>query len=728
MSLLKERKPKKPHYIPRPPGKPFKYKCFQCPFTCNEKSHLFNHMKYGLCKNSITLVTEQDRVIKSPKSNSLEPKQTNQLEPLVKSSPSSSTTSRPLILDSKPQHAATKDEVKENLNLQNHGTSKPAPQPERLAMQKEIALSTTTEDVMNKLPVLESVVRPSAFVPIGEHRQIKGTENKEVPELLSTSHLNSKNVPYYTKSAFHSPVHSWKTGPSFASPDFPKISSAKGFGSIPCCMPPMIPEYPPHFYTEQGLTSICSTYQFPGSPHECENTLLPVYATPDQRHFLTHPAQTSGTLLSKPMSSLPMDRYRLMQQLHPNPPLPYALYRAPEHLYPAYNLKPPYITAGVNKDQNSHLIEDTTLLYPCSSSPSRIYPLALHKKHNECGREVSLLQTKNNMKDSQNETENAKMSPRAGTAATGSPGRPSPTNFTQTSQGSDALFGLNKCSPSNDQSEETLTAFRPVKKSTDTNDSYNLQAQREGESSSSTDVTSKSMYHQHPNHPIISQGALFNAMDDNGLAPLNLSKKSDSITHEFIAKRCKNAFLSKGQSFMDIQDMPLNLSVRDSCNTIGLKTSVHSPTHDSVTSTSEKLEPENLSTQVYDIDRHKNSEEDKNVCATQSAEMQDLQDLRIMDHCDEQKQTAAVALCQLAEYSPGKIRMGNEDDDSQDNGSNQAEATHSSSKNEENLCNHKAHGQKRTQKESAKSQPASKKTKVVNSGRVFTLRKRARVS
>uniref|UniRef100_A0A3B5KXE4 Zinc finger protein 750-like zinc finger domain-containing protein n=1 Tax=Xiphophorus couchianus TaxID=32473 RepID=A0A3B5KXE4_9TELE len=41
----KERKPKKPHYIPRPWGKPYNYKCFQCPFTCMEKSHLYNHMK-----------------------------------------------------------------------------------------------------------------------------------------------------------------------------------------------------------------------------------------------------------------------------------------------------------------------------------------------------------------------------------------------------------------------------------------------------------------------------------------------------------------------------------------------------------------------------------------------------------------------------------------------------------------------------------------------------------
>ncbi|TRY90293.1 hypothetical protein DNTS_012373 [Danionella cerebrum] len=59
METLHGRKPKKPHYIPRPPGKPFKYQCFQCPFTCNIKSHLFNHMKYNLCKNSISLVSQR---------------------------------------------------------------------------------------------------------------------------------------------------------------------------------------------------------------------------------------------------------------------------------------------------------------------------------------------------------------------------------------------------------------------------------------------------------------------------------------------------------------------------------------------------------------------------------------------------------------------------------------------------------------------------------------------
>ncbi|XP_043944844.1 proline-rich protein 35 [Protopterus annectens] len=56
----KERKPKKPHYIPRPWGKPYNYKCFQCPFTCMEKSHLYNHMKYSLCKNSLSLLIESE--------------------------------------------------------------------------------------------------------------------------------------------------------------------------------------------------------------------------------------------------------------------------------------------------------------------------------------------------------------------------------------------------------------------------------------------------------------------------------------------------------------------------------------------------------------------------------------------------------------------------------------------------------------------------------------------
>ncbi|CAG04344.1 unnamed protein product, partial [Tetraodon nigroviridis] len=73
VSKHKERKPKKPHYIPRPWGKPYNYKCFQCPFTCMEKSHLYNHMKYSLCKNSLSLLIESDWPYK--KGNLVHPEQ-----------------------------------------------------------------------------------------------------------------------------------------------------------------------------------------------------------------------------------------------------------------------------------------------------------------------------------------------------------------------------------------------------------------------------------------------------------------------------------------------------------------------------------------------------------------------------------------------------------------------------------------------------------------------------
>jgi len=78
-SKHKERKPKKPHYIPRPWGKPYNYKCFQCPFTCMEKSHLYNHMKYSLCKNSLSLLIESDWPYK--KGHALHPEQLRPFQP-----------------------------------------------------------------------------------------------------------------------------------------------------------------------------------------------------------------------------------------------------------------------------------------------------------------------------------------------------------------------------------------------------------------------------------------------------------------------------------------------------------------------------------------------------------------------------------------------------------------------------------------------------------------------
>lgn len=95
----KERKPKKPHYIPRPWGKPYNYKCFQCPFTCMEKSHLYNHMKYSLCKNSLSLLIESDWPYK--KGSPLHP---DQLRP-QQGNPRSPAKSQP----AEPPHSGSGD-------------------------------------------------------------------------------------------------------------------------------------------------------------------------------------------------------------------------------------------------------------------------------------------------------------------------------------------------------------------------------------------------------------------------------------------------------------------------------------------------------------------------------------------------------------------------------------------------------------------------------------------
>ncbi|NXG76917.1 ZN750 protein, partial [Baryphthengus martii] len=714
MSLLKERKPKKPHYIPRPPGKPFKYKCFQCPFTCNEKSHLFNHMKYGLCKNSITLVSEQDRVIKCPKTSSLEPKQINQLESTVKPTSSKSVTNGLSSLDSKPQYPFAKEDAKENVELQNQATNTTI-QGQKPAIQKELSpASTTTESTLSTQPLLDSIVRPSAFVPVGEHRESKGPEGSEVPEIIS---LSNKSSPFHTKSAFHAPSHPWKAGSPFL-PEFPhKVTSTKGFGSMSPYMQPMIPEYSPHFYEHR--LAIYTPYLLPSSS-ECESSALSVYGTQDQRSFLPHPGP-----LPKPINPSAYEHYRFFQQYHSTPPIPYGFCRPTD---------PPFYRfshiAGINRDQNSHLMEETTLLYPASLSPSQQYPLNSHKKQADYEKEMTLLHAKSHAKDDQNERENAKMSPLAGSAATGSPGRPSPTNFTQTSHACEGLFDLSTKSSSTslgkyDQPEENFTAFRPVRKSTDQPTLLqSVQAQQDrGDSPTSINVTDEDSHTQ--NECQNNDSSLSNAEDDTGIAPLNLSKKADTNTGPIHEHAYKTTTKTESQNFLELQDMPLNLSVKDSCNTTSLKTSFHSPPHDNGAATPPNTENETSGADACNAKNPINNASDKSFPAHRN----EAQDLRIMDSCDEQKQTAAVALCQLAAYSPSTVRKDNEGQSPQDSKASCTEAPLNSSDTQDTQCNQKVKGQKRTnQKESARSQQGTKRVRPNDCSRVFTLRKRTRVS
>ncbi|EMP23743.1 zinc finger protein 750 [Chelonia mydas] len=717
MSLLKERKPKKPHYIPRPPGKPFKYKCFQCPFTCNEKSHLFNHMKYGLCKNSITLVSEQDRVIKCPKSSSLEPKQLNQIEPTAKPTSSKSITNGLSNLDSKSQYAFAKDDAKENVELQNQTTNKSA-QGQKSVIQKELTpASTTAESVINMQPGLDGIVRPSAFVPVGEHRHSKGPETNEVAEMISLSNSN-KSLPFHAKSAFHAPNHPWKTGSTFIPPEFPhKIPPTKGFGPISPYMHPMIPEYSPPFY-EHGL-AIYAPYLLPSNSPECENSVLSVYGTQDQRHFLPHPGP-----LPKPINPSSYEHYRLLPQYHSSPPVPYGFCRPTDP--PFYRF--PHV-AGISRDPSSHLMEETTLLYPTSSSPSQQYSLSSHKKQTDYEKEIPLLHAKNHSKEDPNERENAKMSPRAGSAATGSPGRPSPTNFTQTSHVCEGLFDLSSKSPSTvtgkyDQQEENFSAFRLARKSTDQSTLLqNVQNQQYRDSSTSVHITGEDTHIQSESQAK-NEASLSNTEDDTGITPLNLSKKPDTHTGVVHEHLYKNASKMEIQTLTELQDMPLNLSVKDSYNIISLKTSFQRSSYDAGTATTPNNENEN-SEDAYNT-MNPDSACDKPSFTAQSTEVQDL---RVIDNSDEQKQTAAVALCQLAAYSPSKVRMDKEEQSSQDCSIPCTEPILSSSDTQDNHRNHKAKGQKRTnQKDSAKSQQGSKRVRPNDCSRVFTLRKRTRVA
>uniref|UniRef100_A0A674J524 Uncharacterized protein n=1 Tax=Terrapene triunguis TaxID=2587831 RepID=A0A674J524_9SAUR len=297
------------------------------------------------------------------------------------------------------------------------------------------------------------------------------------------------------------------------------------------------------------------------------------------------------------------------------------------------------------------------------------------------------------------------MSPRAGSAATGSPGRPSPTNFTQTSHVCEGLFDLSNKPSSTvtgkyDQQEENFSALRLARKT--------------------------------PIKPVtflkyitsLLSASLSNTEDDTGITPLNLSKKPDTHTGVVHEHLYKNASKMEIQSFIELQDMPLNLSVKDSYNTVSLKTSFQHSSHDAGTATTPNNENEN-SEDVYNT-MNPNSACDKPSFTAQSTEVQDL---RVIDNSDEQKQTAAVALCQLAAYSPSKMRLDKEEQSSQDCSTPCTEPTLSSSDTQDNHRNHKAKGQKRTnQKESAKAQQGSKRVRPNDCSRVFTLRKRTRVS
>ncbi|XP_057630409.1 zinc finger protein 750 [Chionomys nivalis] len=708
MSLLKERKPKKPHYIPRPPGKPFKYKCFQCPFTCNEKSHLFNHMKYGLCKNSITLVSEQDRIPKCPKSTSLDPKQTHQPEPTSKPAASKSLPNGLSSFDPKSQQGSTKEDAKENLEMQARGTHKG---PQKPVLQKEV----TPEAILGTQ--LDSGVRSSAFVPVGEHR-LRGPEDTEAPEMLALTNSTTKATSFHAKSAFHTPGYPWKAGSPFLPPDFPhKIPSTKGFGAISPYMHPAIPEYPHPFYTEHGLAAIYSPYLLTGNTPECDTTLLSVYGSQDQRHFLSHPGPIPKHLNTTPST---YDHYRFFQQYHSNLPIPYGFYR-PESAFPPYGLRLPPVP-GITRDQSSRLLEEAALAYP-ASSPSELNLSNSHKKHAEFEKESPLPEAKDPSKDGQRDAEEAKMSPRAGSAATGSPGRPSPTNFTQTSQTFEGLCDLsNKAASSGtperlQQPEQSPTAFKPVQRGSESPQSQ-PPANRTESPKCLQVMNSDSPAQTGTSTSLIKEAPPSSPEDHSRISPLNLSKKLEINPAATYGPMYVDNAQADALGFSGLQDLPLNLSVKDPCNAWAPRPVFPSPPQGAEPAAALKTETKGSEDRTSPVE----TQEDK-------AHGRTAPDAHTVDSSDEQKQTAAVALCQLAAYSPGKVRVGDEEGTAQES-TGQDVPTLGSMENQGAQCDLRPKGQKRTsQRDAAKSQQGTKKPRLKDTiPRVLTLRKRTRVS
>lgn len=176
--------------------------------------------------------------------------------------------------------------------------------------------------------------------------------------------------------------------------------------------------------------------------------------------------------------------------------------------------------------------------------------------------------------------------------------------------------------------------------------------------------------------------------DSSRIAPLNLSTRGEPGP-------------GGPQDFPELQDMPLNLSVRDPCNAL-VSHPVHSPPP--------KAEPEAPAQKVDPKEPEAHMEEAAPGAPTR----------KTLDSSEEQKQTAAVALCQLATYSPGNPRPG----DGEPTAPQEDTPT-----SQEAAGDPRPRGQKRTSpREAGKAQQGSKKTKASGTARVFMLRKRTRVS
>ncbi|XP_070779658.1 zinc finger protein 750 [Enoplosus armatus] len=544
METTQERKPKRPHYIPRPPGKPFKYQCFQCPFTCNEKSHLFNHMKYNLCKNSISLMSQKNG------------QTARQIKAVAKGAPVKSKdcpSPPPAVQNNSPDKQGAEEndtECRDDMEEVDVGCDSPV----NKHSQSVTKSNTVTESENRESTEAKSLPRPSAFYPV--------TPKSDGAEAFKSSVQQSEDS--------QAPI------PTFNHPGFPwgTISSSIPLKPFP---PRMVPEYSPYLLPDRGLYP---PYYLPGNPHANEPnspSFRPEFMDP-QRPVVPQPIAPPHTPLFPPYP------YRYCHPLHAGPPLHYTLYRPHELSMPITG--PRYLPLD---------------LYGPTLGP-KDYDLYMHSRASHNSLNAHTQEEINHRQSGDKET---RLSPKEGCSALGSPDRPSHANIIQ--RDTDAEHFTNKSeSQTTTQLGNTATAMQPIKSDSRQEESteslLQLRTQLvDGGSAESNRYSSTSVSESSCPETITSEQ--HNEDNREDLAPLNLSTRSQDkekspSDHRL---RCSDTEKLKGE------ELPLNLSLRASHS---------SPAHSSALSTSDYLQ------------QRPDTELDEEPC--------------------DQRQTAALALCQLA--------------------------------------------------------------------------------
>lgn len=367
MDTIQERKPKRPHYIPRPPGKPFKYQCFQCPFTCNEKSHLFNHMKYNLCKNSISLMSQKNAQAARPIKAGAKGLPSKPKEATI--GPSGSGTG--------DQEAAvgTRQE-KEQVQTEKTGEVEGA-DAGRVDVREKDGVSVPGSNLVTKQESKEPQPRPSAFSPV--------TPKNEGAESFKSAEDSRANVPSLNHLGF-----SWANVPTPTSLPFKPLPP-----------PPVIPQYSPFLLPDATLYP---PYYLAGRPHAGE-------ANPSSYHqeFLDAQRPVVPQPIPPPQTPLfPPYPYRYCNPLQPGPPLHYALYRP--HGLPMPMTEPRYIPFD---------------LYGPSYRPKENDRLLMHSQATQEVPHASSEQGNPASGAAEGGDKETRLSPMEGSSALGSPDRPS---------------------------------------------------------------------------------------------------------------------------------------------------------------------------------------------------------------------------------------------------------------------------------------------------------------